>query len=718
MTSKKSISTRGALFLMLLALVVLISTSILLVVTLGAQRTIRDLSHRYIEQSANQIESQMEHFFGSIENFLSFSASWWEAGLLDYNSRADLQRLNDLYMPLLDEHRQITSMMVVRDDGLEYLLFRDSRGGDEYEWYNRLVWADEGPDAGYVVRWTRELQQHSDEPLPEDARDYDPRKRPYFTEARLGRTHWTSPYYFFITKDAGLTVSRKWRDSESGQIRLVAFDLMLRDLSSFTSKLHPSANGTAFVIHDDGSLVGLPADKRWNTPAEIQDVLRPATDATDTDKAATLLTAGELNLPVVKDAVSAWKGLKDKSQDVVRFNTSNGAWWAGFRPFKLQDQSLWIGVAVPESDFLGEAERQRYWVFLVSAAAILMALALAAIAARYFSRPLEALALQSTKIRELDLSAAPPIQSRVREINELAEAQSQMLTGIRSFSRYVSVNLVRELVRRGEIAKIGGKTAHLTVLFTDIAGFTGVAEGMTPEALTRHMSHYFELMITALQSENGTVDKLMGDAIVAFWGAPDPVEEHAGHAVAAVLKCRALLREQNRRWEAEGRPALPTRFGLCAGEAVVGNVGAPERLSYTALGDTVNMASRLEALNARYGTEILATTSVVEAAGPEFVWRRIDRVRVKGKTIPTDIYEPLAQGSQISEAIRDQAKNYEEAWRLAAERRFTDAVRVLDAILVTAPDDGPAKHLRVRCRDWTDVPPPDDWDGTTTFAEK
>jgi adenylate cyclase len=717
MTFPRSITTRSALLLMLLALVFLISASILVVVDLGARRTMRDLSQRYIDQSADQVQSEMSHFFGSIEEFLNISRAWWESGILDYNGRADLQRLNAMYIPLLDQHRQITSMMLIRGDGLEYLLFRDLRGGDDYEWYNRLVWADRGSAAGYVVRWTSDLQLYSEEPLPEDARDYDPRRRPFYTGADLEKTHWTSPYYFFITKDAGLTVSQKWRDQASGQTRLVAFDLLLRDLSGFTSKLRPSPNGKAFVLHNDGSLIGLPADARWTDSDKIREILRKASNQADSDQAATLLTPEDLDLTVIRDAL-AWRNSGEDLQGVFSFESEGGAWWSGFRQFKLQDQSLWIGVAVPERDFLGEAERQRYWVLGVSTAAVLLALLLAGIVARHFSRPLEALAEQSVKIRDLNLADAPPVESRVREIKQLAEAQSQMLTGIRSFSRYVSVALVRDLVRRGEVAMIGGKRTSLTVLFTDIRDFTRIAESMGPEELTHHMSGYFELMITALQSERGTVDKIVGDGIVAFWGAPDPLDHHAAHAISAVLKCQRLLRDQNSRWQESDRPGLTTHFGLCTGAAVVGNVGAPERLSYTALGDTVNTASRLEALNVRYGTEVLATQSVVSAAGSKFVWRRIDRVRMKGKTIATDIYEPLGEASQVSDGLRQRAKTYEEALRFFTERRFADAVELLDSVLTADPQDGPSLRLHELCRGWINNPPPEKWDGVTLFAEK
>ncbi len=718
MAVPKTLSIRSTLLLILLVLVFLVSITILIIIDIGARRTVRDLSQRFIEQTADQAQAEMRHFFGSIEGLLDASRAWWTAGLLDYENRANLERLNAVFIPLLDRHRQITSMMLVQDEGLEYLLFRDLRGGDDYEWYNRLVWADHGPEAGYEVLWTRDLALYSEGPLPAEARDYDPRRRRFYMEPVLDQPHWTAPYYFFTTKDAGMTVAYKWHDQASGQIRLVAFDLLLMDLSSFTAKLRPSPNGKVFVLHPNGSLIGLPADARWPNPEAIRDVLQEATEYEVTDRGAAILTPQDLGLTVVRDAVSAWRGDGEDLLRVFRYESDDGFWWGGFRLFNLQGQALWIGVMVPEADFLGEALRQRNLVLAVTAGALFAAVLLAGAMARHYSRPLEFLAKQSVKVRDLDLTAGPPVRSRVREIAQLAEAQSQMMSGIRSFARYVPIDVVRELVRRGDVAKIGGKTAPLSVLFTDVQDFTRIAEGMTPDELTHHMADYFRLMIEALQSERATVDKLVGDAIVAFWGAPEAFDNHAEHAVSAVLKCRALLRDQNAQWQKSGLPALRTRFGLCTGHAVVGNVGAPERLSYTALGDTVNMASRLEALNARYGTEILATESVVDAVGTRFVWRRIDRVTVKGKALPTDIYEPLGEVTQVSEAVRDRAADYEEALRLSSERRFADAVARLDSLLAAHPDDEPSIQLREKCRQWIKHPPPRDWDGVTHHSEK
>jgi adenylate cyclase len=185
-----------------------------------------------------------------------------------------------------------------------------------------------------------------------------------------------------------------------------------------------------------------------------------------------------------------------------------------------------------------------------------------------------------------------------------------------------------------------------------------------------------------------------------------------------VLRCRDLLRGRNTEWERRGLPLLRTRFGLSTGKAVVGNVGAPERLNYTVLGDTVNLASRLEGLNARYGTEILAAESVAKETGGNFLWREVDRVIVKGKANVVRIMEPLATQETATDEDRSLVHDYEAAFALYAAGDFPQAARLFERLLQAVPEDGPARLLLQRCREFLQTPPPDNWRGVTRLLEK
>jgi adenylate cyclase len=231
------------------------------------------------------------------------------------------------------------------------------------------------------------------------------------------------------------------------------------------------------------------------------------------------------------------------------------------------------------------------------------------------------------------------------------------------------------------------------------------------------MAAYFDAMIGIIEEHGGTVDKLIGDAIVAFWGAPKPDPRHAGNAVRAALACRARLAELNRAWEVEGVPPLPTRFGISTGDVVVGNVGSQARLSYTALGDSVNLASRLEGANSFYGSSILVSSSTFEQADIDVLWRRVDKVAVKGRSKPEIIFEPLGLEGEVEEEETAWARGYERAFDAYLGRRFGDAIEILNDLAIR-PGDLSAERLGSECRSLLENPPPDDWDGVSRFASK
>jgi adenylate cyclase len=339
--------------------------------------------------------------------------------------------------------------------------------------------------------------------------------------------------------------------------------------------------------------------------------------------------------------------------------------------------------------------------------------------ARRYSRPLARLAENSQRMGSLELHEFEPVKSSLREVDQLATEQERMRVALDSFSRYVPIDVIKELMTRGEAARIGGARREVTGLFTDIQGFTSIAETLSPEALTAHMAVYFEELLEIVQGDGyGTVTQLNGDGLVAFWGAPIQDDEHAAHCAAAVLRCQERLAELNSRWQSEGLPPLPTRFGVATGPVVVGNVGSVSRLVYTALGDTVNLASRLEGLSRFYGTRVLVSASTREATGSAFAWRRVDRVRVKGKSRAVEVYELLGRTGHVSEERLQFARHYEEALDAYRSRLFGEAIFRLEALEAEHADDLSVTRLLELSRGFDAEPPPEDWDGASNFFEK
>jgi adenylate cyclase len=248
------------------------------------------------------------------------------------------------------------------------------------------------------------------------------------------------------------------------------------------------------------------------------------------------------------------------------------------------------------------------------------------------------------------------------------------------------------------------------MLFTDIEGFTTLAEKLPPDELARRLGDYLQAMTVAIEETNGTIDKYIGDAVMAIWNAPTDVPEHGAKACEAVLACMKATKALYASKQWSGLPGLVTRFGLHRAQVMVGHFGAPSRLSYTALGDGVNLAARLEPLCKQYGVVCLVSEAVAKDARHAFDFRRVDRVAVKGKTEGIDVYELLgAKGCG-----HPHAETYERAFERYLARDFAGAAALLEA----QPADPPSVVLRDRCRALAEEPPPPEWNGVHVSKSK
>jgi adenylate cyclase len=707
-----------------ITLLILLSGAAILAATLWfARGTVETLSRTLIQRTMLRTAGELRSFFSLPEANLRMARRWGQSGMY---TGGDLENLNQLYIPVMETCPQVSSVMVANEAGLEHLILRKQDG-----WLVRIVRADDWGQKAHWFLYDKRGRRIKDYWTK---LDYDPRKRPWFKGARKHKAtqhpFWTRPYTFFTTKDPGITAAMTWKPpGENVLPHVVGYDLLLTDISQFTTHMEVSRHGKAFVLTDRGRMVGLPADQRYKKSADQRSKKRSDqrfnTDADpanprDAVKAAVLKPAAALGIPEVTAAVAAWKQ-KQRKPGCFTYESGDKRWWAGFRKFRVgPHRNFWIAVVVPESDFTAEINRQRNIIVGIIILAVLVAVALAFWLARRYSRPLEALARQSQRIRELDLTASTEIVSSLAEVRRLAASQEQMRSALESFARYVPIEVVRELVRRGEVARIGGKIAPITILFSDVRGFTTISESMSPDELADHMAEYFALLLEVLHEHRATVDKFIGDAILAFWGAPAPDSDAPIHAVQAALECTQKLDAYNQQWRAAGRIALPTCFGIHSGEVVVGNIGAPSRLSYTVLGDAVNLASRLEALNRLYGTSILVSEQVATQITTAYHLRLVDRVAVKGKSDPVRVYEVLGATGKVAQTRLDFAATYERAFALYQEQKFAEAADLLESL---SPDCAKKTALSVKrlvelCHRLKQDPPGPDWDGVVRLKKK
>lgn len=285
-----------------------------------------------------------------------------------------------------------------------------------------------------------------------------------------------------------------------------------------------------------------------------------------------------------------------------------------------------------------------------------------------------------------------------------------------AFGHYVSESVVEAIIASPDSLQLGGEEVEVTVLFADLVDFSALAENTVPRELIRLLNKYFADMTEIILAHKGTLDKFIGDAIMAYWGAPLSLPDHAVRACRAALEMQAALHSLQADWQAQGFPRISARIGLHSGPVIAGNVGSRERFNYTVMGDTVNLAARLEGVNKTYGTEIILSDGTWRRLGNAFLVRELDLVQVRGRAQPVTIYEllgPMPAGGApdwLRSFAAGRAPYLEGNW-LAAADRFHE-------VLALKPDDPPARVFLKRCRQYLEKPPRAEWKGVFILENK
>ena len=341
---------------------------------------------------------------------------------------------------------------------------------------------------------------------------------------------------------------------------------------------------------------------------------------------------------------------------------------------------------------------------------------------RILTEPVKALIQGVTKIGQGDFEARVKVSSG-DEMGVLADAFNQMGEDLKTgaflegaMKQYIPPELVDELKSTQTLESLGGDKQSLSIYFSDVVGFTGISEMMTPEELIELLNRYTSSMSDIIEEHEGTLDKFIGDAIMAFWNAPKRVSDHPTLAArTALAQQRFLKSEEALSWVKSGGTPLTCRIGLHLGEAIVGNVGSENRRDYTAIGDAVNLASRLEGVNRLYSTSIIVSEDFQATLGDEFFCRPLDKIVVKGKTQPVVIHELMEDRDHIQQKRIDAGLRFSEMLEVYWRRDFQGALSILEK----ASDEDPMVQMyKKRCIQYRENPPDDSWVGVTYLREK
>ncbi|MFA4922650.1 MAG: adenylate/guanylate cyclase domain-containing protein [Ignavibacteriaceae bacterium] len=287
------------------------------------------------------------------------------------------------------------------------------------------------------------------------------------------------------------------------------------------------------------------------------------------------------------------------------------------------------------------------------------------------------------------------------------------------FSQYVNSTVVDELIADPHKMQLGGERKVLSIFFSDIAGFSTFSETKKPEDLVLFLNEYLSEMTRIIFENKGTLDKYIGDAVMAFWGAPLPIENHAYQTCRSALLMQKRLSELRTKWRGEGQTEIQVRMGINTGEVVVGNMGGSERFDYTVMGDTVNLASRLEGANKEYGTYLMLSEMTYDVVKNDFITRELDALVVKGKTQPVKVYELIAfNDEQLNQTTLDCLSLFNEGLALYKKFEFKEAATKFAEAKNIKSNDHPAFVYLKRCMHFIENPPPKNWDGVFRMTTK
>lgn len=492
----------------------------------------------------------------------------------------------------------------------------------------------------------------------------------------------------------------------------VKIDYAVRDLARFLQTIPVGDSGFAFIAERKGTgvmrVVAHPDSNRLLVRGE--------------DNRQRLANFDELGDRRVEELIrqASELGLTQSSRmEMVDFHLDGTHYYGSIRPLTGSNTPDWfVCIVVPSSDFLQPLYQAGVVVAVGGATALLLVIIFSFAIAQRISEPITELAEESTRIRRLDLQPRELPRSGFAEIARLTRSVEQMKTSLRSFEKLVPSEYARHLIRSASEAKLGGERRHLSIYFADLIGFTSLSEKMPPEELLQILGAYLEILSGEVQYSGGTIDKFNGDDVMAFWGAPTPLDDHALRACTTALRSQAKIKELHAEWAGTDKPLLMASYGIASGDVVVGNVGSKNRMNYTVIGDAVNLASRLQGLNKVYRTSLLISEATFIEAGEAIVGRPVDYVSVFGREEPTPIYELIGLTPEVSDQDAEVCEWHERGMRHYLRREWEDAMGWFDRVLATWPEDCPAQMLRERCEEYAINDPGPAWSGAQKLQIK
>ena len=511
---------------------------------------------------------------------------------------------------------------------------------------------------------------------------YDPRQRPWYVEAfKNDKTLLTGPYIFYATGEPGYTLRTPLKEGRRG---VVAGDVLLNRFEDMLAQQKLGPSGLAFLFNDAERIVGHPEMSRLM--AEIP------------ERQEDLPQIGALKLPTLVPVIRSWREGGAAQQFFA--DASGRTYVAAVHKLETAGSAnVRLAIIAPLDEFYAQIIQERRTLFALALAFVGATLPFAFWLGSLMAQPLRNIVQQTDEIQRFQIAERPRVHSMIAEIEELGRSVFTMRSVVRSFASFIPRQIVRQLIETGSSLSLGGSRRDVTVLFTDVADFTAKTERADPSQVMIYTSRYFAALSDEIMRNHGTVDKYIGDAVMAFWNAPADDPDHVVHGCRAILACLAANEALNKEFRRESWPPYDTRFGLHVGDAVVGNIGSSDRMNYTALGATINLASRLEGLNKNYGTRVLVSAAVRDRAGHAFLFRSVDSIKPKGFEEAIEVSELRGELVQSNEPDIAMCRRWDEVFVSITQEGATEMAMVrLSGFLLDYPKDRIAQYHAERFR--------------------
>lgn len=529
---------------------------------------------------------------------------------------------------------------------------------------------------------------------------YDPRQRDWYKAATINkRVTITAPYVFSASGLPGITIAAPFY-ADGKVIGVIAADITLDNLSKFLAERVVSKGAMSLIIDDHDKVI---ANSNLNEQAKRV--------AGKID----LKHVGALDSDLPALAMVQQSKVSNKDNFTFVHPTTKEEYATSFSSFASDSSKRWqILIVAPLDDFSGPLKENNKRLLIFGTFAIILQILFIYFLSRLIAKPLERLEKKVNDVRELKAdsqsdvftSSNSGITSPIREIASLSRAVDTLDHAVRSFAAFVPVSLVKHLIESEQQLQLGGQSRFLTIMFCDVEAFSTLAESSPSQELLMRISAYLEVVTLAVNEEHGTIDKFIGDAAMAFWGAPAELNDHAWHACAAAIRISQRMATLNAQWVAQGLAPLQIRIGIHCDAVMVGNIGSKHRMSYTVMGDAVNLASRLEGINKEYGTQICVSQSIYREVGERLSLRPIDEVTVKGRRTSLNIYELFgvidvnnpASGLEAGDEFTEQCRITKLAHQAYSDKNWQEAAARYEELLTLFPKDNLAGNMLMRCR--------------------